>query len=257
MTVAEGDRTDIFRFDLLRETLTRVTFGGDSASAVFFPDGRRIAFASDRDGAFSVYQTRADGSGDVERITRGDDPQFPTSISPDGKHLVYTELHPKTNLDIHVHSLEDGTARPFLRTPDAEASAVFSPDGKLLAYVSDESGVEQVYVRPFSGPSARWQVSTAEGTEPVWSRDGTRLFFRSGDSLMVADLRLVPEFDPGKPRVLFETTFDAAGALHAGFDSGPDGRSFVMIRTEKESTASAVHVVLNWFEELKERAGSP
>jgi hypothetical protein len=100
-------------------------------------------------------------------------------------------------------------------------------------------------------------VSTTTGTEPVWSRDGSRLFFRSGDSLMVADARLLPEFEASKPRVLFETPFDSAGVLHAGYDTGPDGTSFVMIRTEKESTASEIHVILNWFEELKERAGSP
>jgi len=257
MTVAEEDRTDLWSYDLTRETLTRLTFGGTSAASVFFPDGRSVAFASDRDGAFSIYRTLADGSGESTRITRGQNPQFPTSVSPDGKHLAYTELHPESNLDVFILSLEDETARPFLRTEHAEASAVFSPDGKLLAYTSDESGAEQVYVRRFPGPSGRWQVSTVTGNEPAWSRDGSRLFFRSGDSLMVADVRLLPEFEAAKPRVLFETPFDSAGALHAGYDTGPDGTSFVMIRTGKESTASAIHVVLNWFEELKERLGSP
>ncbi len=257
MTLVEDDRTDLWSYDLLRDTLTRLTSGGNSAACVFFPDGRSVAFASDRDGAFSIYRTLADGSGEATRITRGRNPQFPTSVSPDGKHLAYTELHPESNLDIFVLSFDDQTARPFLQTDRAEAGAVFSPDGNFLAYTSDESGREQVYVRRFPGPSGRWQVSTDTGTEPVWSRDGSRLFFRSGGSLMVADVRLQPEFEASKPRVLFETPFDSAGVLHAGYDSGPDGTSFVMIRTEKESTASEIHVVLNWFEELKERAGSP
>ena len=257
MTVAEKDRTDIWSYDLNRGTLTPLTSGGTSAVSVFFPDGRSVAFASDRDGAFSIYRTLADGSGEVTRITTGPHPQFPTSVSTDGKHLAYTELHPESNLDIFVLSLEDGAARPFLRTEYAEAGAVFSPDGKFLAYTSDESGAEQVYVRRFPGPSGRWQVSTVAGTEPVWSRDGSRLFFRSGDSLMVADVRLLPEFEAAKPRMLFETPFDSAGALHAGYDSGPDGTAFAMIRTEKESTASTIHVVLNWFSELEERVGSP
>jgi hypothetical protein len=82
------------------------------------------------------------------------------------------------------------------------------------------------------------------------------LFFRSGGALLAADVRLSPDFEAGTPRVLFETPFDSAGSLHAGYDAGPDGTSFVMIRSEKESTASAIHVVLNWFEELKERVGS-
>jgi serine/threonine-protein kinase len=257
MTVAQQDRTDLWSYDLTRRTLTRLTSGGNSAASVFFPDGRRIAFASDRDGTFSIYETLADGSGEVERLTRGAHPQFPTSVSPDGKHLAYTELHPESNLDVYVLSLEDGTARPFLRTPRAEAGAVFSPDGSFLAYTSDESGKEQVYVRRFPGPAGRWQVSTDEGNEPVWSRDGTRLFFRRGDALMVASVRLSPDFEADAPRVLFESPFDAAGALHAGYDAGPDGTSFVMIRSEKESTASSIHVVLDWFEELEERVGSP
>jgi Tol biopolymer transport system component len=257
MTVAEEDRTDLWSYDLTRETLTRLTFGGTNAASVFFPDGRSVAFASDRDGVFSIYRTFADGSGDATRITRGQNPQFPTSVSPDGKHLAYTELHPESNLDVYVLSLQDQTARPLLRTDHAEAGAVFSPDGKFLAYVSDESGAEQVYVRRFPGPSGRWQVSTVTGTEPVWSRDGSRLFFRSGDSLMAADVQLLPEFEAAKPRLLFERPFDSAGALHAGYDTGPDGASFVMIRTEKQSTASAIYVVLNWFEEMKERVGSP
>jgi serine/threonine-protein kinase len=257
MTVAEEGRTDLWSYDIARGTLTRLTYGGNSAASVFFPDGRRIAFASDRDGTFSIYETLADGSGEVERITRGTLPQFPTSVSPDGKHLAYSELHPESNLDIYALTLEDRTARPFLRTPHAEAGAVFSPDGRFLAYTSDESGAEQVYVRRFPGPAGRWQVSTTEGSEPVWSRDGSRLFFRSGGALMTADVRLSPDFEAGTPRVLFETPFDSAGALHAGYDAGPDGTSFVMIRSEKESTASAIHVVLNWFEELKERVGSP
>ena len=257
MTVAEDDRTDLWSYDLTRETLTRVTSGGSSAACVFFPDGRSVAFASDRDGVFSIYRTLADGSGDAARITKGRNPQFPTSVSPDGKHLAYTELHPESNLDVFVLSLDDQSARPFLRTEHAEAGAVFSPDGNFLAYTSDESGREQVNVRRFPGPSGRWQVSTATGTEPVWSRDGSRLFFRSGDSLMVADVRLLPEFEAARPRALFETPFDSAGVLHAGYDTGPDGTSFVMIRTGKESTASEIHVILNWHQELKERAGSP
>jgi serine/threonine-protein kinase len=257
MTVAEDDRTDLWSYDLTLETLTRLTFEGNSAACTFFPDGRSVAFASDRGGAFSIYRTLADGSGDAVRITEGPNPQFPTSVSPDGKHLAYTELHPESRLDVFVLSLDDAVARPFVRTDHAEAGAVFSPDGQFLAYTSDESGAEQVYVRRFPGPSGRWQVSTIEGTEPVWSRDGSRLFFRSGNSLMVADVRLRPEFESAKPSVLFDTPFDTAGLLHAGYDTGPDGTSFVMIRTEKESTASEIHVVLNWFEELKERVGSP
>jgi serine/threonine-protein kinase len=251
MTVAEDDRTDLWSYDLGRETLTRLTSGGNSAACVFFPDGRSVAFASDRDGVFSIYRTLADGSGEATRLTTGRNPQFPTSVSPDGKRLAYTELHPESNLDIFVLSLDDAKARPFLQTDRAEAGAVFSPDGNFLAYTSDESGREQVYVRRFPGPSGRWQVSTETGTEPVWSRDGSRLFFRSGGSLMVSDVRLLPEFEAAKPRVLFGTPFDSAGVLHAGYDTGPGGTSFVMIRTEKESTASEIHVVLNWFSELE------
>lgn len=258
MTAGDGETSDLWVFDRERGTQSRLTLQGNNGSGVFFPDGRRVAFASDRDGVFSLYSTFVDGSAPPERITRAEHPQFPTSVSPDGRFLAYTELDPVTGFDVFVLPLDGGRrARAFLQTKYEEGGAVFSPDGRFLAYTSDESGAEQIYVRRFPGPEGRWQISTSSGTEPVWSRDGRDLYFRSGDALLTSEIRTEPDFEAGKPTLLFEAPFDSAGALYADYDVGPNGESFVMIRSEKETTATRIRVVENFLRELSERVPSP
>jgi Tol biopolymer transport system component len=254
MTAVEGETSDLWVFDRVRGTESRLTLRGNNGSGVFAPDGRRVAFASDVDGAFSIYWTLVDGSAPPERLTRAEHPQFPTSFSPDGRYLAYVELDPITGFDVYVLSLEGvRAARAVLKTRYEEAGAVFSPDGRFLAYTSDESGTKQVYVRRFPGPEGRWQISTGSGVEPVWSRDGRELYFRSGDSLMVSTIETDPDFRAGKPSPLFEAPFDSAGSLYADYDASPDGESFVMIRSEKERTATRILVIEGFLRELRER----
>ena len=182
---------------------------------------------------------------------------FPTSFSRDGETLVYTELHPDTGLDVWALSIDSGEARPLLRTEFAEAAAVLSPDGNYMAFSSNESGREEVYVRAYPGNEGRWQISTDAGSEPMWSRDGKELFYRAGTSLMVVDVVTEPRFEPAKPRVAFEAPYDQAGSLYANYDVRPDGRNFVMIRSEQDAAASRIHVVLHWFDELGRRVPIP
>ena len=252
-TVQSNDATDVWSLQVGRGNLTRLTFDGRSAAAVWTPDGRRVAYNSSREGRQAIYWKAADGSGEADVLTDGAGPLFPTSFSPDGETLAFTELNADTGFDIWLLSLEGRESTPFLASQYSEAGAQFSPDGRLVAYTSDESGRDEVYVRAFAGSTRRWQISTESGSEPMWSRDGTELFYRVGTKLMVVPVTSSPSFTPGSPRELFDVPVDEAGSLYANYDIRPDGRQFVMIRSENGSAAGRIHVVLHWLDELARR----
>jgi Tol biopolymer transport system component len=242
--------------DLSRETLTRFTFeASGSNTAVWTPDGKRIAFQSIREAPPSIYWQRADGSGGLERLTTSQYNRFPVSFSPDGQLLAFVEISPTTGYDIWVLRLSDRKAEPFLRTPFNESVPRFSPDGRWLAYISNESGRFEVYVQPYPGPGGKWQISTEGGTEPAWNRNGGELFYRSGDRMMAVDIATQPSFAVGKPRVLFEGRYEPTPATSPNYDVSPDGQRFLMLKPAEalEGAPTQINVVLNWFEELKRR----
>jgi hypothetical protein len=139
-----------------------------------------------------------------------------------------------------------------VRTPFNEGSPIFSPDGRWLAYISDASGRHEIYVQPYPGPGGRLQISTEGGTEPVWSRNGRELFYRSGDKMMAVEIDTRSSFSAGKPKSLFQGSYLPAPALLANYDVAPDGRHFLMLKPGGEEQApTQVNLVLNWFEELK------
>ncbi|MDR3722704.1 MAG: protein kinase [Candidatus Acidoferrales bacterium] len=204
MTIGEQER-DVWLYNLARDTLTRLTFeGSTNAYPIWTPDGKRIAFLSNRDGPNNFYWQLADGSGGLERLTTSEYTQAPQSWSPDGQLVAFIEINATTGYDIWVLRIGDRKAQPFLRTPFNESAPEFSPDGRWLAYVSDESGRFEIYVQPYPGPGGKWQISTDGGTEPVWNRNGRELFYRSGDKMMAAAVATQPSFFAGKPRMLFE-----------------------------------------------------
>jgi Tol biopolymer transport system component len=143
----------------------------------------------------------------------------------------------------------DGKPRSFLVTPFLEHGTTFSPDGHSVAYLSNESGRDEVYLQPFPGPGGKTLISTEGGNAPVWARSGHELFYRNGDKMMAVDITTDPELEAGNPRLLFEGRFDTFGSL-ANFDVTPDGRRFVMIQ-EGPGMRTQINVVLNWFDELK------
>jgi hypothetical protein len=148
-----------------------------------------------------------------------------------------------------------GNRKPqvFLRTRFAEYNPQFSPDSQWLAYVSNESGREEVYVRRFPDSGAKWQVSTGGGYAPVWSRNGQELFYRSADKTMVVDVRTRPAF--GSPRLLFEAHYPTSTTGDSGYDVFPDGQHFLRPQqVEPEQAATQVNVVINWLENVKRRA---
>jgi serine/threonine-protein kinase len=260
--VAEPD-PHVFVFDLAREVLTRLTRTGTlNALATWTPDGQRVVFTSDREGPRNLYWQRTDGSGEAERLTTSPYNHTPMSWSPDGQVLVFGEInHPDTGFDIWQLRISDRTTQPVIRTAANESTPRLSPDGRWLAYASDESGRQEIYVQPYPGPGGRWQVSADGGREPVWNPSGRELFYRSGDKMMVADIATQPGFSSGRPRLLFEGPYEPTVFTVANYDVSPDGRRFLMLRRTEHGAAAPtqINVVLNWADELTRRvpAGKP
>jgi Tol biopolymer transport system component/tRNA A-37 threonylcarbamoyl transferase component Bud32 len=257
--------SQVWVFDLARETLTRLTFEGNTnQNPAWTPNGKRIAFQSNKEGSvFNLFWLLADGSGGLERLATSEYLQAPNSWSPDGQLLTFTELSPTTGWDIWVLRLGDpsassgqvGKSQPFLRTQFTEGAPRFSPDGRWLAYVSDESGRFEIYVQPYPGPGGKWQISTEGGTEPAWNHNGRELFYRSGDKMMAVDIATQPGFAAGKPRMLFEGPYVRTAATIPTYDVSPDGQRFLMLKPSESAggAPTQINVVLNWFEELKQK----
>jgi serine/threonine-protein kinase len=258
-----GIGADVWIYDIARDTLTRLTFEGNNATtaAIWTPDGKRIVFPSDRAGPTNVFWKPADGSGPEERLTTSQNTNRPSSFPSDGRTLIYSELSPNTGQDIWVLPLDgDRKTRAFLQTPFQESSGQLSLDGRWLAYASDESGRLEVYVRPFPGPGGKWQISTEGGSEITWSPRGNELFYRTGpgkEKMMVVEYQTQPTFSAGRPRLLFEGNFTANPPTASGalYSVSPDGQRFLMTKApdQPQAALTQIHVVLNWFEELKRR----
>ena len=220
---------------------------------VDLPDGRRLAYRETRTGTRNVFWTMADGSGAEERLTTGEGNQSPTSWSPDGQALAIVDNSTTGATHLMLLRLSDHKLQPLLHTPFNEGGGQFSPDGRWLAYASDESGRFEVYVQAYPGPGGKWQISTDGGTGPIWNRSGLELFYRSANKLMAVNVTTHPSFSSGKPKMLFEGSFLSEGPVFPSYDVSPGGQRFLMIQpVDQGQTASTqINVVLNWTEELK------
>jgi Tol biopolymer transport system component len=245
VTVREESGGDVWLLDLESDSFRRLTFEGGGTHK-WSPDGKWIAFSSRRDGPNHLYRKLADGSTDAPRTT-----QMMGSWSRDGV-LMFMDAGNTYILPI------DGDNEPELLIP-AGLYAVLSADGQWVAYVSKEGGESSVYVSPYSDPAAKWQISEEEGgREPVWSPDGTELFYRSGERMMVVSIQTESTFNAGKPTLLFEESYLSSefDPEFQYYDISPDGQRFLMIK-EDQQEAGQINVVLNWFEELKRLVPTP
>ena len=257
VAVLDADRPDLWVRDLGRGTMTRLTFH-ESADAypVWTPDGERAVFLSTRDGG-GLFWKRADGTGQVERLSPELGAPLPSAVSPDGTTLLYAAQHPETSWDIEALSLTgERTSRRVLNEPFVQHWARLSPNGRWLAYQSNESGRHEVYVRPFPDvETGKWQVSTTGGVHPVWNQDGRELFYQSGAWMLAVPLETEPAFTPSAPERLFERPLISGGGRH--WDISRDGQRFLMHKeadtTDSGSPRAQMQVVLNWLEELKAR----
>jgi serine/threonine protein kinase/Tol biopolymer transport system component len=240
----KADHSDLWVYDVIRATWSQLTFNGRSFVPVWTPDGKRVTFAVTADGASKVYWKAADGSGPDELLSSS--PGNPHSWSRDGRYLAGTG-------EIGVLRLDgDRKMLPFLPAPGGGqfAAPAFSPDGRWIAYVSNETGRNQVYVAQFPAWVTKWLVSSEGGTQPMWARDGRELFYRDGDKMMVVGVTASTSFVAERPKLLFEARYESP-AVRANYDVTPDGH-FVMVKTEaQQSINRQLNVVLNWGEELK------
>jgi Tol biopolymer transport system component/predicted Ser/Thr protein kinase len=242
---SEGVGTgDIWIIDVERGTQTRLTVEGTSYTPLWTPDDMRVTYVSNG----NIFWKSADGSDEAQPLLIRDSYQRPWSWSPDGQLLLFDERTP-IGLDIWVLPLE-GDPVPVLTTSFSETDPAFSPDGRWLAYVSDQSGRYEVYLQPYPGPGERWLVSTDGGREPLWSTNGEELFYRTGTSMMAVSVEVEPSFTLGTPRLLFEEQYFSQD-MAPNYDVLPDSQQFVMIRQDALPAPTKINVVLNWFEELK------
>jgi serine/threonine-protein kinase len=255
---------NIWVWDLARQTLTRLTDGHSlDTSPVWTPDSARIIFMSAPDGIGNLHWQAANNTGAVERLTISLNIQAPTSISPDGTRVVFTEGTSNTSADILMMAMDGKRAtEPLIHTKYREVNAEISPNGRWIAYESNESGTNQVYVRPFPNVDAgHWQVSTGPvGSRPLWARSGRELFYLddAANRLMVVPVQSDGEtFRLGSPVKVFDYRL-VNPYLGRSFDISPDGQRFLVIKdatNDQSSTASptSMVVVVNWLEELKQR----
>ncbi len=235
---------------------TKLTFEGSRNWRVSWtPDGQSVVFVSDRDGASTLFMKRADGSAAAVQLLEEERIVFEGIWSQDGQWLVYrTDNQAAGRGDIlALRPGIDSVAIELVATPFEEVSPTISPDGRWLAYASDESGMREIYVRPFpNSQDAMWMISTEGGSEPLWSHSGRELFYRSGaGDLIAASVVAGPTFALGSQRVLFSAADYAGLNVNRAYDVSLDDTRFVMIRQETTTTEDLV-LVQNWFEELRE-----
>jgi serine/threonine-protein kinase len=246
--------SDIWLWDFARETLSRLTFGPARDSyPVWTPDGRQILFVSARAGSDNIYVQSSDGSGQPQQLSASKDPVLPYSISPDGKRVVVRKLSSSTGTDLAVLRLDiaNHPVENIVATAFTELNGKISPDGRWLAYQSNESGQTEVYVRPFPNVGdGRWQISNGGGVTPVWALTTQEIFYAKGDGMMRVPFVTSPTFSAERPEQLFRgIEFNAGGGR--SFDVAPDGKRFIAVKdVGRTDDGPALIVTTGWTQQL-------
>jgi hypothetical protein len=253
VSVGSITSTDIYLFESSTRTFTRLTTEGSTNDRPeWTPDGRRVLYRSDRTSPVnSIWSQAIDASGPAERVIGGGNADvWEAVVSPDSKTLLF-RTGTIASADIFTRALAgDTTSKPFAATSFTELGPRFSPDGHWVAYTSDESGVNQIYVRPFPGPGARVPVSIEGGENPIWSRDGRYLFYAKDQQIIVASVNFTPTFGVSSQRVFFEGDF-ISNPGHATYDVAPNSNELLMVKPV--GGESPLIVAQGWKYELRDR----
>jgi eukaryotic-like serine/threonine-protein kinase len=247
LTIGE-DVGNVWVYDVDRQTFTRLTYDG-AQTPIWSQDGEKVTYVSRRNGTRKVYSKSADGSGTEQEIMKGE--VDPVSWSPDGKCLIFNELSviSRSN-DIWMYCVEKKTAAPLIQSPFNEVGGYYSPNGRFIAYSSEESGQSEIYVQAMTAGQGRWQISADGGELPRWSHDGSEIFYVEGNALMSVPVKTEPGFSSGKPKKLFETEFN-------DYAVAADNQHFILLQEKNKETATRqINLVFNWAEELKRRIRS-
>jgi dipeptidyl aminopeptidase/acylaminoacyl peptidase len=220
---------------------------------VWSPDGSRVVFTSDRAGQYDIYEKSTVGIGEATPLLLGGELKIVTDWSPDGRYLLYDSEDPKTRSDIWVLPMDEKRKPiPFARTEAYEGRGRFSPDGRWIAYTSDETGHFEVYVQAFPASGTKAQVSTGGGIEPRWRRDGKELVFATLDRRMMAvEVKSGPVFEAGPPKELFPLRGVDVSTYRNPYAMSSDGQRFYMALRKEDATGAPISVVLNWTAGLK------
>jgi eukaryotic-like serine/threonine-protein kinase len=237
--------TDIWTYELQRDSAKRLTFDpAIDAVPVWSPDGTQLVFSSDRQLVFGLYVKDSDGAHDERSIVQDEAPAFPSDWSRNGKYILYY-----LGTDLWFATFPELKSSLFLKAPSALRNGQFSPDGKWVAYTSNESGKWEIYVTSFPDARGKWQVSIGGGEQPRWRGDGKELFYLSADGkMMAAPVTMGTNFDAGTPVALFQTTPRQPVLVYDLFvyDVSRDGQRFLINTEVKQAESTPMSVVLNW-----------
>jgi serine/threonine-protein kinase len=251
VSIANTPDNNIWIYDLVRDSFAQLTFQGRNGWPVWNRDGRYVMYASNRAGTtYDIYRKSADGTGAAEPLLIKPFLQIPHNLSRDGRFLGLSEISP-ASVQTSLLSMSDSTLTAGITngwTPS------LSPDGRWVAYVSNEAGRYEIYVRPMLGAAGKWLISTDGGVEPLWSASGSELFYRRGNQVLAVDVVTHTAFEYGKPRVLFEGRYRLGGVNRddtRNCDVTVDGQRFLMLEDTTPPARTHLNVVVNWFGDLE------
>jgi serine/threonine-protein kinase len=263
LSVFDGKQRDVWVYDWAREAMQQLTLdAGNDGNPVWTPDNKRIVYHADiqKNSRPNLFWANADGTGDVVRLTDSPNSQQAWSIHPSGKFIAFQETRATTGADLMILPLEGdltrgltaGPATVFLQTPAHEAQPIFSPDGRWIAYFSNESGQNDVHVRPFPGPGGHWRVTTEGGSFPRWSKTSNELFYLRQGKVMVVSYTVVGDsFRADKPQIWSPTNFVQLGIL-GSYDVHPDGKRLALVAAKEQGDViqDQIVVISNFFDYL-------